>query len=238
MRNTDFFQQLSLLIKAKLPLPEALEAMAKTYIKDRAHFLEIKENLLQGKSFNKSLESTGKYSIEILELIKAAEENDSLEESLLELSKYGHLENLLKNRTRDIILYPFFIIIVTAVLFGLLCRYALIEFWTMYKDIGAEESIPHWTQNFCFWVHQNSTLYFTICGGITLTFIIFYSGLIKVKPLSDIFFRIVCLWTNLPTLFNSSKLCSSWAGHYTCNRYKQAFSYGLSNRCGRQLFCY
>lgn len=211
VKLNEFYQQLGLLVKAKLPLPEALNQLEKT-LKSPLYSL-IETDLKTGLSLHEALAKyPGAFPDKHLKLIKMAEEKDTLSETLVELAKYSHFEKIIQSKIRDILFYPTIILGVGFVIIGIVGKafiYPLVHqffnifyegtsypfFYNIAKVIGI---ITHDFQK-TYWL--SVTVIFTL-----LCFIVF--NVLRIKTIDETWMKISSLWTDMRGIFESSRLCS------------------------------
>ena len=216
MKENEFFHQLGLLLKADMPLPESIKSLAEAETKDKAHFNEIQQAVETGLPLSKALKKTERYSEEIILLIEMAEENDTLDETLMEISKHGYFQRLIRRRARDILIYPFITLSACFLFFGIICYNYIYAFESIYGDLFDGEPMPGWTEfavGVGAFVRDNAVLYFSLIGIAAFLFILIFSGRLKSRLLERVFIKIACLWTKVPEYYNSSRLCSYLAVH-------------------------
>jgi len=109
-----FTRNLQVMIGAGLPLPKALETLAlqaksKNF---KSALLEIKEEIIKGKSFSESLAKHPNIFSELFQnMIKVGEETGGLDNVLKILAKQMERENELKSKVQGALMYPMVIII-------------------------------------------------------------------------------------------------------------------------------
>ena len=214
MKENEFFHQLGLLLKADMPLPDSIRSMAETCRKDKSHYNEIHKLLESGLPLSQALKKTGRYSAEIIEMLELAEENDSVQDTLMEISKHGYFQKLIRQKARDILVYPFITLTTCFLFFGVLCYYYIYSFKEVYNDLFDGEPLPQITESAIAigaFVRENALIYFSGIGIAVIIFVLLFSGKLRSRLIERVFIRIACLWTKIPEYYNSSRLCSHLA---------------------------
>ena len=216
MKESDFFNQLSLLLKAGFPLDECFKSLADSFSNKTEHFHEIQRHVENGLPLSQALRNTGKYDKHTLDLVEVAEKDDSLSETCMTISRYSHLQWLIIKLVKDTAIYPAIVLTTLLVAIGIMSRYAMTDFQSLYNDLLDGEPLPSLTESFMT-VGSFVNNYFITYNVLILTFIVtvilIFTGKLKIPILSNVSFQLCSLWTDLPKNFNSSKLCSFLALH-------------------------
>ncbi|OGV63806.1 MAG: hypothetical protein A2498_10690 [Lentisphaerae bacterium RIFOXYC12_FULL_60_16] len=116
MRSTDiadFYQQLGLLIRSNLPLPDSLLQIGKHLpAPDFKQMMQtISERVGRGEKLARTMQDYPHYFDPIhIRLIQAGESTGTLDETLFEVARFSRFCQLIANRMRDIVAYPLFTI--------------------------------------------------------------------------------------------------------------------------------
>ena len=109
----DFYEQLSLLLKARLPLPECLEQLGRA-TRDATFtdaFRQMAADSTAGQPLADAMaKHPGLFDREDVALIRDAERGDGLPDLLFELAEFARTDQRLIDRCREAIAYPCFVI--------------------------------------------------------------------------------------------------------------------------------
>ena len=249
VKLNEFYQQLGLLVKSKLPLPEALNQLEKTLRSPL--YSKIEADLASGLSLHEALSKyPGAFPDKHLKLIKMAEEKNTLSETLVELAKYSHFEKIIQSKIRDILFYPMIILGVGFVILGIVGKvfiYPLVhQFFNIFYE-GSE--LPFFykiARVIGIITHDYSKVYWisVLIVFIFLCFIVF--NVLRIKVIDETWMKICSLWTDMRGIFESSRLCSflslqfknNVSLHESCESATQFVSKGLGqelSQCSRAL---
>jgi type II secretory pathway component PulF len=216
MKESDFFKQLGLLLKAGATLPEAFESFKINSPRQRNHFSSLQESMEQGHSLSQALENSHAYTEDIIHSIQMAEQNDTVHETLIEISRFHNLQSEFKKRIKNIFIYPLFVIFINLVLWILICGFILPQFGEVFDDLLDGEPLPGLTElvlsvsNFVS-SHLNIIVVSLIVSFST--FILLLTEIIRIKPLHNFGFATLSFFSRFPSYLNASKLCSFMAIH-------------------------
>lgn len=122
----DFYQQLALLIKSNLPLPDSLHRLAKQFPRrDMARVIEqLGAETARGRAFSDVLrERVDVFPPLHSQLLIAGETTGTLPVMLFTVAQFARIQHFLATRLRDVIAYPLLTIHVACwVMFFLSCR--------------------------------------------------------------------------------------------------------------------
>jgi len=107
----DFYQQLALLIRSGLPLPDSLRQLARNV--PRRAFQEalarIADETAGGRGLTDALAAYPQYFSPLeRRLLSAGEDSSTLPEMLAEVAKLAHMKRLVVTNLRDVLAYPLF----------------------------------------------------------------------------------------------------------------------------------
>lgn len=140
-----FLQNLSVMIKAGLPLAESLKTLEEQTKNKKLKIIltEASEKIRQGKSFSESLSAYQKDFGELfINMIKAGEVSGNLEGVLKNLHQQSKKDHDLKMKIRNAMTYP--VVIVFAIIgIGLFMLFFVLPNITkMFKDLNTELPLP------------------------------------------------------------------------------------------------
>jgi type II secretory pathway component PulF len=142
----DFFQQLALLVRSNLPLPECLRQLGGHFTRKsfRSAIQDISRRVARGEEFSDALEAyPGLFRRLHIRLIKAGEASGTLPETLLSIARYARFCDLVTSRMRDILAYPLATVHI-AIVVGLFMSIKVIPVFheTVVELVGGAERIP------------------------------------------------------------------------------------------------
>ncbi|MBI3211170.1 MAG: type II secretion system F family protein [Simkania negevensis] len=140
-----FTNDLFILLRAGLPLYEALQTAQEKYRSHKVHplLLDLCDQVKQGKHLSLAMANyPNTFSPVYLAMIKAGEESGKLEESFEELSKLLSRSELLKRKVSSALIYPLFLGVFTCVVIGFLLFFLIPSM----KDLFAERQLHPFTQ--------------------------------------------------------------------------------------------
>lgn len=141
----DFTKNIAVMLKAKLPLVQALQT-AENQVSNK-RFINIIERVRKDLQKGNSLASSFSFHPELfdtmyVQLIKVGEASGILDEILLRLAGYREKAYKLKQRIRMALSYPAIIIFVAIVAVSFLMIFVVPTFIEMYRDFQAELPKP------------------------------------------------------------------------------------------------
>lgn len=209
----EFYQQLGLLVRSKLPLPEAMKQLERTL--SGPLYKKIEEDLNGGLPFHTSLKKyPGAFPENHLELIRLAEENDTLSETLVELAKYSHFEKIIETKVKDILFYPLLILLSSLCIIGVVGKYFL---YPLTQSMFTEEFIGGGTKDAVFYqlaaqigvfTHDYTGLYWFLVFLIFTFILLVVFNVLRIRAVNEMWLTLSSLWTDFRDLFESSRLCS------------------------------
>lgn len=208
----EFYQQLGLLVRSKLPLPEAMKQLERTL--DGPLYKSIEEDLNSGLPFYQSLKKyPGAFPENHLELLRLAEENDTLSETLVELAKYSHFEKIIQTKVKDILFYPLLILASSLCILGVVGKYFLYPLTqNMFTAdfMGGEPNSVFYklATEIGLFTHNYTALYWSLVALIFTFILLVVFNVLKIRLINDMWLSLSALWTDFRDLFESSRLCS------------------------------
>jgi type II secretory pathway component PulF len=145
----DFYEQLSLLLKAKLPLPECL-AQLSSATRD-AQFANALKAISTATTSGEPLADAMARHPQLFRpqdvaLIRDAEQCDGLPELLLELAEFARADRVLVDRCREAIAYPCFVIFFAMAVFWFVFCFVVPRFALAFYDFSDGDALPAITQ--------------------------------------------------------------------------------------------
>jgi type II secretory pathway component PulF len=184
---TEFYNQLALLLKSNLPLPESLTQLGLDCQSKglQEPLRQMSRATSEGIPLHRTMtQYPDAFSSFHIDLIRAGEESGTLPEVLLEVARFSRNNQTLLARVKEIMLYPFVTIIVCLLIFTLILRTVIPEFEILYLEIvahGSRESAYYGTVQA---LDLNSTILFNLshavnaCGNVIFLFLgIFAAGI-------------------------------------------------------------
>lgn len=168
-------RQLATLIKANIPLVDALNAVSEQV---ENQFLaevmaDIKNQVNEGGSFNKALAKYPKVFDKIyIAMCEAGEMTGTLDVILIRLAEFKESQNALASKVKSALLYPIMMLGFTAILLGVLFVYVIPQIVTVFES-SPELTLPWYTQMV---ISMSNVLvnYWHIMGAsIVITFLLF-----------------------------------------------------------------
>ena len=209
----DFYRQLSLLVNSKLPLNEAFKQLnlgLKSVVTGK-----IQNKLERGEQLSQALEEyPGVFPKEHVSLIKVAEQNDTLSETLSELAKYTYFEKVISDKIKDLLLYPMIVFIVSACLIGFIGRIMIYPLTTQFYEMNESlmgyyhpsllVKVSHFVGQITY---HHYIAYWSVFGLIVGLFFLFYFNVSKSSKFQNFWIKVSSLWTDLGATLQSTKIC-------------------------------
>lgn len=136
-----FSRQLSIMFKAKVPLIEVFETLAKQTSKAnfREKILNISEKIEGGMSLSKAFSYHPKlFSSFYVNMVKSGETSGKLTDVFLYLADYLEREDYLRQKIRGAMMYPAFIILVFVVVIAIIVTFVIPQLSEFLKQTGQE----------------------------------------------------------------------------------------------------
>lgn len=142
-----FFEQLSLLVRAGMPLPESLHHLADSLggrqTRQRLHALG--QQTADGKPFADAMQDDPTFRPFHVHLVRVGERSGFLADMLQELARYAQLHHQLFTNVRQAIAYPFLTLYIGIVILCSLSIFIVPHFAAMYDEMLAGEPLPAMT---------------------------------------------------------------------------------------------
>lgn len=146
---SDFFRQLSLLVKSKLPLPESLHNIANNSSKREFQKVvnDIASQVENGTKLSEALKEYPFYFSEYeIKMIEAGERSGSLPEVMKEIATTLQVNNRILNLVRSSSYYPLLVMFISFCMFIALNYFVVGEFKGIFQDLLLGEPLPPLTQ--------------------------------------------------------------------------------------------
>ena len=207
----EFYQQLGLLVKSKLPLPEAMRQLEKTL--NGPMYKTIERDLKNGLQLHESLAKyPSSFPDEHLRLIKLAEEKNTLCETLVELAKFSHFEKVIQAKTRDVLFYPLLIVCFGLVILGIVGKAFIYPMSHIVFDLGMlGEQQPFFykiARAVGVITHEYASIYWFSAFTLFLLICLLVFNILRVRLIDNMWMKVTSLWTDFSGIFESSRLCS------------------------------
>lgn len=172
-----FSRQMATMMKAGVPLVQALEIVGRGHDKPAMGdmILAIKVNIEGGNSFAESL---GKFPLQFddlfVNLVDAGERSGALETLLEKIATYKEKTEAIKKKVKKALTYPAAVVVVALVVTTILLIYVVPQFESLFKGFGAD--LPAFTQmvvNMSRWLQSNWWMLVIIIGGAGFSFVFF-----------------------------------------------------------------
>ena len=166
------FKDFATLLGAGVDFKTALDILAnqqkKQFIKDL--ILQIKEEVITGRSFHEALEASGQFSPYEYYSVKIGEETKKLDTVLLELHRYFKRQLKLRKQIISVITYPAFVLVLTIGVLYFMLTYVVPMFKSVFRQFDSE--LPALTKNIIALSENFPTLlmvtFATVAGLIVL----------------------------------------------------------------------
>ena len=142
----DFYQQLALLIRSNLPLPDSLRQLGER-LDDKefsAVILQIGERSARGEKFSSTIEAFSPHLFPAfhVRLISAGETSGTLPDTLFAVAKLSRFQQFVVESVRDILAYPLFTIHLALIIALYISIRVIPAFHGMFEEILDGESLP------------------------------------------------------------------------------------------------
>ncbi|MCP3966374.1 MAG: hypothetical protein GY750_09490 [Lentisphaerae bacterium] len=141
----DFFRQLSLLSKAKLPLPEGIHNMAATTNKKQFKKVlqDLSRDIESGHKLSEAMEGHKElFTNYQIKLVETGEKSGALNDVLLEVANSAKMNSRINNVFRAACLYPAIVFFMTFAVFTGLYYYVVSGFGDIYRELLDGAPLP------------------------------------------------------------------------------------------------
>ena len=212
----DFYQQLALLIRADLPLPQSLRQLGQNFPKPEFQdvLLKISDRTSRGEKLSQAISDYPQFFHPLhLRLIAAGETTGTLPETLFAVARFSRFCQFIANRLRDTVAYPFLTIHLCLIIILYLSIMTIPGFKEMFASLDAN-SMPLLTRFILtvgMFIHDHWILH-TAAYGVLLAFSLwlFSAGLAAHKMLLAIINFMPGSLKILHSL-DSARLCTLWS---------------------------
>lgn len=141
-----FCLQISLLLRAAIPLDEGLSVMAEDAAdeEEKKILLHMSEEVELGSPFSVVLEQVGSYPSYVIRMAKLGEETGTLDQMMASLSEYYEKEYILMKSIKNAVTYPVIMIFMLLVVLFVLFTKVMPIFESVYEQLGARLSLYPW----------------------------------------------------------------------------------------------
>ena len=146
-----FTRQLATLIKAGIPLPDALGALVEqiSNVRFKSPLSEVRAAVNEGSSLGDSLAKHPKLFDELfVSMVRAGEVAGNLDEVLGRLADFLESSQKLKSKVQGAMIYPAVMVVVGAIIMGVLMVKVIPNITSMFKQQG--KTLP-WNTRFLIW---------------------------------------------------------------------------------------
>lgn len=169
------YKDLATLLNAGVDFSTALNILGnqqkKLFIKNL--ILDIKSQIIQGRSFHEALQNTGHFTAYEYYSIKIGEETKKLNLVLLELHKYFKRQIKLRKQIISVITYPAFVLTLTVGVLYFMLTYVVPMFKSVFNQFDAE--LPALTRNIIALSEKSTSILL-----FTIVCIVLIYGLLKI----------------------------------------------------------
>lgn len=179
-----FYRELCVLLKSGVDFKKSLEILGRL-TKNRFEkelILEIKNKVVEGKSFCESMMASGHFSPYEYYSVQIGEETRKLEEVLSELQKFFNRKIQMRRQIVSVLTYPSIVLAVTFLVLYFMLTKVVPMFSSVFKQFGSE--LPKSTQ-YIIKLSNNSGLFFISLGIILATCIFFHYTFRKTDKYRD-----------------------------------------------------
>jgi len=169
-------RDLSLYIRAGIPISQALKLIRNSYEKKHRNFLDTVITYIdEGNSFYNALKMQKIYMVKdfYLESIKVAEENSFLDVVLMDLSKFLNEQEKLKSKIVSAMTYPIFLMFVAVSMVFVMLTYIVPQIVSIFANMNQE--LPKITQvvlSLSYFLQHNITIIITLLTVLVGGFVI------------------------------------------------------------------
>ena len=137
-----FCLQISLLLRAAIPLDEGLSVMAEDAAdeEEKKILLHMSEEVELGSPFSAVLQEVGSYPSYVIKMAKLGEETGTLDQMMASLSEYYEKEYILMKSIKNAVTYPIIMIFMLLVVLFVLFTKVMPIFESVYEQLGARLS--------------------------------------------------------------------------------------------------
>lgn len=137
-----FCLQISILLRAAIPLDEGLSVMAEDAPdeEEKKILMQMSEDVELGSPFSSVLEEAGSYPPYVIRMAKLGEETGTLDQMMASLSEYYEKEYILTKSIKNAVTYPIIMVFMLLVVLFVLFTKVMPIFENVYEQLGARLS--------------------------------------------------------------------------------------------------
>lgn len=142
----EFTEQLSTLVKSKLPLDHALKILQKISSSEKVKVLvgNLLEKVEAGSEFSAALESQKEFSPFYINMIRASEASGNLDSGLIQLHEYLEGVKQMRDKILSALLYPLILLIVAGLSVVMILLFVVPKITELF--VGSDQALPIPTQ--------------------------------------------------------------------------------------------
>jgi len=142
----EFTEQLSTLIKSKLPLDHALKILQKISSSDKVKSLvkNLLDKVEAGSEFSAALEAQKEFSPFYVNMIRASEASGNLDSGLIQLYEYLDGVKKMRDKILSALLYPLILLIVAGLSIVMILLFVVPKITELF--VGSDQALPIPTQ--------------------------------------------------------------------------------------------
>ena len=139
-------EQLSTLIKSKLPLDHALKILQRISSHEKVKILvgNLLEKVESGSEFSAALESQKEFSPFYINMVRASEASGNLDSGLIQLYEYLDNAKRMRDKLMSALLYPFILLIVAGASIVMILLFVVPKITELF--VGTDQALPVPTQ--------------------------------------------------------------------------------------------
>lgn len=137
-----FCLQISILLRAAIPLDEGLSVMSEDAAdeEEKKTLLHMSEDVELGTPFSVALQETGSYPSYVVKMAKLGEETGTLDQMMASLAEYYDKEDRMAQNIRNAVTYPIIMVFMLLVVLFVLFTRVMPVFESVYEQLGARMS--------------------------------------------------------------------------------------------------
>lgn len=172
-----FSRQMAVMMKAGVPLVQALEITGRGHDKPAMGelILGVKATIEGGGSFAEALAKYPLYFDDLfVNLVDAGEKSGALETLLDKIATYKEKTEAIKKKVKKALSYPIAVVIIALIVTAILLIYVVPQFESLFQGFGAD--LPAFTQmvvNMSRWLQADGWMLVVIIGGAGYAFVFF-----------------------------------------------------------------
>ena len=142
----EFTEQLSTLVRSKLPLDHALRILEQITESEKTKkvILNLHENIQSGSQFSVALEAENQFSPFYINIIRASEASGNIDNGLEQLHHYLDGVKQMKDKVLSALLYPMILLFVAGVSVLLILMFVVPKITELF--VGSDQALPIATQ--------------------------------------------------------------------------------------------